>query len=217
MDNTKNLSSLRKDYQASQLVDVDLPSDPLALFDRWFQEVSEKGGVAEVNAMTLSTSDANGSPHSRVVLLKDIDNGGFVFFTNYNSAKGKSISQNPHVCLSFFWPNLERQVIISGKAEAISDRKSDTYFQERPRGSQIGAHVSEQSKPIQSREVLDKMLSELEAHYKDKPIPRPQHWGGYRVNPNSIEFWQGRPNRLHDRIVYSLTNGGSWHTQRLSP
>jgi len=217
MDNTKNLSSLRKDYQASQLVDIDLPSDPLALFDRWFQEVSEKGGVAEVNAMTLSTSDANGSPHSRVVLLKDIDNGGFVFFTNYNSAKGKSISQNPHVCLSFFWPNLERQVIISGKAEAISDHKSDTYFQERPRGSQIGAHVSEQSKPIQSREVLDKMLSELEAHYKDKPIPRPQHWGGYRVNPNSIEFWQGRPNRLHDRIVYSLTNGGSWHTQRLSP
>lgn len=217
MDNTKNLSSLRKDYQASQLVDIDLPSDPLALFDRWFQEVSEKGGVAEVNAMTLSTSDANGSPHSRVVLLKDIDNGGFVFFTNYNSAKGKSISQNPRVCLSFFWPNLERQVIISGKAEAISDRKSDTYFQERPRGSQIGAHVSEQSKPIQSREVLDKMLSELEAYYKDKPIPRPQHWGGYRVNPNSIEFWQGRPNRLHDRIVYSLTNGGSWHTQRLSP
>lgn len=217
MDNTKNLSSLRKDYQASQLVDIDLPSDPLVLFNRWFQEVSEKGGVAEVNAMTLSTSDADGAPHSRVVLLKHIDNGGFVFFTNYNSAKGKSISQNPHVCLSFFWPNLERQVIISGKAEAIGDHKSDTYFQERPRGSQIGAHVSEQSKPIQSREVLDKRLVELEAHFKDKPIPRPQHWGGYRVNPNSIEFWQGRPNRLHDRIVYSLTNGGSWHTQRLSP
>jgi pyridoxamine 5'-phosphate oxidase len=217
MKNTSNYSSLRKNYQSSQLLEDELPENPISLFNQWFDEVSTKGGVAETNAMTLSTTNSNGAPQSRVVLLKHIDHGNFVFFTNYKSTKGLAISQNPQVCLSFYWPNLERQVIITGIAESIDEFASDAYFQERPRGSQIGAHVSDQSSPIHSREFLDNKLAELESFYKNKPIPRPKHWGGYKVIPKTIEFWQGRPNRLHDRIFFLLNNKDQWTFKRLSP
>ncbi len=212
-----SLNDLRKNYTAYRLDEQDLPDAPLDLFKQWFDEVSQAGGVEEVNAMTLSTVDKLAVVRSRVVLLKDIAEDGFVFYTNYNSDKAQALAHHPAVCLYFFWPNVERQVLISGMAKRASDALSDAYFSSRPRGSQLGAHVSPQSQVIESRQVLSDRLSKLTAVFKDKAVPRPSDWGGIVVVPNRMEFWQGRPNRLHDRIVYIKSNQDSWTRNRLAP
>lgn len=212
----KDLSNYRKSYEKSELLETNIPEDPINLFNKWFHETEDFGGVEEVNAMTIATIGLDGFPKSRVVLLKKFNEEGFVFFTNYNSEKGKAIENNPNVCLSFFWNSLERQVIIKGVAEKTSGVVSDNYFASRPDGSKLGAIASEQSNVIASREVLENTLKELEQFYEGKEIPRPANWGGYLVKPFEVEFWQGRPNRLHDRIRYQLQDDFGWKIERLS-
>ena len=213
----EDLSNYRKSYEKSQLLESAIPDDPINLFHQWFYETQEFGGVDEVNAMTVATIGLDGFPKSRVVLLKKFNEDGFIFYTNYNSEKGKAIIHNPNICLSFFWPSIERQVIIKGVAEKTSESVSDNYFDSRPDGSKLGAIVSAQSEVIPSREYLDEKLKKLETDYSDKPILRPMFWGGFLVRPFEIEFWQGRPNRLHDRIRYQLQNDFDWKRERLSP
>lgn len=213
----EDLSDYRRSYEKSELLESNIPEDPINLFHRWFHEVEDFGGNEEVNAMTVSTFGLDGFPKARVVLLKKYNEEGFIFYTNYNSEKGKAIEQNPNVCLSFFWHSAERQVIIKGIAEKTADIVSDNYFDSRPDGSKLGAIVSDQSKVIPSREFLENNLKELETIFDNKSIPRPKHWGGYLVRPVEVEFWQGRANRLHDRIRYSIQNDYSWKTDRLSP
>lgn len=213
----KDLSNYRKTYDKSELIESQIPDDPMNLFKRWFHEVEDFGGLEEVNAMTLATIGLDGFPKSRVVLLKQFTYEGFVFYTNYESEKGKALEFNPNVCLSFFWHNLERQVIIKGVAEKISPSQSDQYFDSRPVGSQLGALVSPQSKVIPSRIFLEEKLKDLESEFENKQIMRPEHWGGYLVRPQSIEFWQGRPSRLHDRIRFTLENELDWNIERLAP
>lgn len=213
----EDLSKYRKSYDKSQLLETTIPEDPVNLFHKWFHEVKEFGGVDEVNAMTVATIGLDGFPKSRVVLLKKYDEDGFVFYTNYDSEKGKAILNNPSVCLSFFWHSMERQVIIKGIAEKTSAAVSDNYFDSRPDGSKLGAIVSPQSEIIPSRDFLDEKLSKLEIKYKGKPIPRPENWGGFLIRPVEVEFWQGRPNRLHDRIRYQLHAVFNWKIDRLSP
>ena len=179
--------------------------------------MEKSGSVDEVNAMTLTTIGLDGFPKSRVVLLKRFNENGFVFFTNYNSEKGKAIAANPHVCISFFWPAMERQVIIKGTAHKLAENLSDGYFESRPRGSQLGALVSHQSEPLESRELLEDKLKKLEAEFEGKEIPRPAYWGGFTVEPHSVEFWQGRPNRLHDRLLFKLGDDYNWELIRLNP
>ena len=212
-----DLSNYRRSYEKSELTEDLLPEDPVNLFKKWFIEVEEFDGAGEVNAMTVSTFGLDGFPKSRVVLLKQFTFEGFIFFTNYDSEKGKAIAANPNVCLSFFWEGLERQVIIKGKAEKTSANTSDGYFDSRPMGSRLGSAVSPQSQVIPSREYLENELHELEKEYEGKEIARPEHWGGYLVRPIQVEFWQGRPNRLHDRIRYTLQEDFSWKTERLAP
>jgi pyridoxamine 5'-phosphate oxidase len=212
-----DLSNYRRSYEKSELTEDHLPEDPINLFKKWFIEVEEFDGAGEVNAMTVSTFGLDGFPKSRVVLLKQFTFEGFIFFTNYDSEKGKAIAANPNVCLSFFWEGLERQVIIKGKAEKTSANTSDGYFDSRPMGSRLGSAVSPQSQVIPSREYLENELHELEKEYEGKEIARPEHWGGYLVRPIQVEFWQGRPNRLHDRIRYTLQEDFSWKTERLAP
>ena len=213
----EDLSNYRKSYEKSQLLENSIPEDPINLFHRWFIEIRESGGVDEVNAMTAATIGLDGFPKSRVVLLKKYDEEGFVFYTNYDSEKGKAIMINPKICLSFFWHSMERQVIIKGVAEKTLESVSDNYFESRPDGSKLGAIVSPQSEVIPSREFLDDKLKSLETKYKDKPIPRPENWGGFLIRPVEVEFWQGRPNRLHDRIRYQLQPAYNWKIDRLSP
>ncbi len=212
----EDLSHLRKSYEKNELGDFNLPDDPMQLFKDWFTEVFAIDQQQERNAMTLSTIGLDGYPKSRVVLLKSYDADGFVFFTNYESEKGKAIAQHPEVCLSFFWPDFERQIIIKGTAEKISPMLSDVYFESRPRGSQLGAVASNQSEVVPSREFLDSKLSQLESDFSASKINRPQNWGGYLVKPHEVEFWQGRANRMHDRIRYKCING-VWERNRLSP
>ena len=213
----KDLGKYRKSYEKSELLESTIPEDPINLFHRWFHEMEDFDGAEEVNAMTVSTIGLDGFPKSRVVLLKKYNEEGFLFFTNYDSEKGKAIIANPNICISFFWGALERQVIIKGIAEKTSLAVSDNYFASRPDGSKFGAIASCQSEVIPNREFLENKLKELELQYKDKEIPRPLNWGGFLVRPIKVEFWQGRPNRLHDRIVYKLSENYDWNIERLSP
>jgi pyridoxamine 5'-phosphate oxidase len=211
-----DLYNSRKSYEKGELSEKSVDKNPLQQFRSWFYECQDSGGVEEVNAMTLTTIDFDGFPRGRVVLLKKYDEFGFYFYTNYDSEKGRSIEVNNKVSLSFFWPNMERQIIIKGTAEKTSKVDSSNYFQSRPKGSQIGALVSDQSSVIKNRGILEKQLKELEVEYENKDIPKPANWGGYLVTPISFEFWQGRPNRLHDRIRYKLQEY-EWIIERLAP
>ncbi len=210
------LHEYRKSYEKGELSEKLVDENPMQQFQTWFYEVKDSGGVDEVNAMTIATIGEDGFPKGRVVLLKKYDAYGFYFYTNYNSEKGKAIANNNKVSLSFFWPNMERQIIIKGTVEKTSEVDSTNYFHSRPVGSQLGALVSKQSTVLDSREVLEKKLKELEKEYQNKEIPKPKDWGGFLVRPISIEFWQGRPNRLHDRIRYTLKND-DWTIERLAP
>lgn len=212
-----DLSNYRKSYDKNELLESTIPTDPMELFDLWFREVEEAGGEFEVNAMTVATIGKDGFPKSRVVLLKQVTQEGFVFYTNYNSEKGRAIISNPQVCLSFFWPNLERQVIIKGFAAKTSPEVSDAYFNSRPLGSRLGAIVSNQSDVVAGRSFLEDALKVLENEVIDKEVKRPEHWGGFIVSPVEIEFWQGRPNRLHDRIRFIVNQNGAWDYSRLAP
>lgn len=212
-----DLGDYRKSYEKGELLLNKVPENPMELFQKWFYEVDNHFPEDETNAMTISTIGFDGYPKGRVVLLKRYTYEGFMFYTNYASEKGKAIEANPNVCLSFFWHGAERQIIIKGKAEKISKNLSDGYFESRPRGSQLGALVSNQSEVVEDREYLENKLSQLEKVYENKEIPRPDTWGGYIVKPIEIEFWQGRPNRLHDRIRYTLQSDYNWLINRLSP
>ncbi len=215
--NEQDLSNYRKIYHLNTLRKKELHEDPINQFKKWFHEAEASKVFMEPNAMTLSTYGKDDFPKSRVVLLKKFTWEGFVFYTNYLSEKGLAITENPKVCLSFFWANLERQVIIKGKAEKISPNLSDGYFEQRPRGSQLSAWASYQSKVIKNRNVLEEELKKWEKKFEGKEIPRPDHWGGYIVKPLSIEFWQGRADRMHDRIRYTLKEDFNWKIERLSP
>ena len=213
----KDLGNYRKSYEKSSLSEEVISDNPMELFQKWFYEVEASDGVDEPNAMTVSTIGLDGFPKNRVVLLKKYTFEGFIFYTNYESEKGRAITQNPNVCISFFWPNMERQIIIKGRAEKIAENLSDGYFESRPDGSKLGAIVSKQSEVVPNREYLEKKLKDLEKEYENKEIVRPKYWGGFIVKPVSIEFWQGRPNRLHDRIRYSLQVNYDWKIERLAP
>lgn len=209
-----DISAIRKDYTIKSLDISDVNLNPIAQFRSWFEEAVQ-AQVLEVNAMTVSTIGLDGAPNARILLLKGVDYG-FVFFTNYESEKGKEIESHNYASLTFFWPELERQIRVRGKVEKVTAEESDTYFFSRPIGSQIGAWVSPQSKVIQSREDLNVKKLEVEKEFAEKSIIRPPHWGGYRLIPSGIEFWQGRPSRLHDRIKYELQDG-KWIITRLAP
>ena len=213
----KDLSNYRKSYEKEELLESNCPENPMELFQKWFLSADKSDTVEETNAMTISTIGSDGYPKSRVVLLKKYTWEGFIFYTNYTSEKGKAILENPNVCLSFFWPALEQQIIIKGKAEKIAENLSDGYFESRPDGSKLGAWASDQSSVVTSREALEASLKNFEQKFEGKEIPRPPHWGGFIVKPVSIEFWQGRPNRMHDRIRYTLSEDFSWTLERLAP
>jgi len=213
----KDLSHYRKSYERNPLIREDIPENPMELFQQWFLEADQSDGLDEANAMSVSTIGLDGFPKTRVVLLKKFTWEGFIFYTNYNSEKGKAIQTNPNVCLNLFWHGLERQIIIKGVAEKIAPNLSDGYFESRPDGSKLGAWASDQSQEIESREAMDSKLKQLEEKYANKEIPRPEHWGGFIVKPISLEFWQGRPNRMHDRILYALQQDYNWKISRLQP
>jgi pyridoxamine 5'-phosphate oxidase len=211
-----SVADLRKNYTKSGLIETDADPNPFKQFQQWFDQ-SLAAQLPEPNAMMLATVDPVGKPSARIVLLKNFDEHGFVFYTNYSSHKGQQLQANPWAALVFWWAELERQVRIEGRVEKVSEAESDAYFHSRPKGSQLGAWVSQQSQVIDTREVLEVRLQELEEKYINQAIPRPTHWGGFRVIPTAIEFWQGRPNRLHDRLLYRRLDDGRWLIERLSP
>ncbi|HEV7668109.1 MAG TPA: pyridoxamine 5'-phosphate oxidase [Thermoanaerobaculia bacterium] len=213
---TMSLADRRRDYTALGLTEADAGDDPLDLFRRWFAQALEVD-PDDANAMTLATADEAGRPSARIVLLKGCDEWGLAFFTNYDSRKGRELAQNPYAALTFFWPALDRQVRIEGQVERTSREESEAYYRSRPRGSRIGAWASAQSQPIGGREELERAVAALETRFATEEIPCPQFWGGFRLIPNVWELWQGRPNRLHDRLRYTRNPAGGWQRERLSP
>lgn len=213
---SKNLADLRRDYSFESLTEKEARKDPISQFSIWWQEAID-AKIDEANAMTLATAAGDGVPSARIVLLKEYSDEGFVFFTNYNSYKGQQIAENPKACLLFFWKELERQVRVIGIITKVSDQVNDDYFQSRPEASRIGALVSPQSSVIEGRDWLDHRFNEKVRELEGKFIPRPAHWGGYIVKPVIMEFWQGRPSRLHDRLQYTLDEDGGWKMERLAP
>jgi pyridoxamine 5'-phosphate oxidase len=233
------LAQLRREYNLAGLRRRDLEADPIAQFRIWFEHAAKaRGGgrwrkffvnlyksllmltgaeTADVNAMTLATADKEGRPSARVVLLKGVDERGFIFFTNYDSRKGRELTENPQGALVFYWPDLERQVCIAGKVEKLPAAESELYFKSRPRGARIAAWASKQSEVLPNREMLEKTWAELEARYSGPEVPMPPYWGGYVLSPTRMEFWQGRPNRLHDRLRYTKQPDSTWQLERLSP
>jgi pyridoxamine 5'-phosphate oxidase len=210
-----SLALLRKDYSRAALSEIDLPVDPLPLFTQWFDE-ARLAQLTEPNAMSVATVAINGRPSSRILLIKEFDQRGFTWFTNYQSRKSSELQGIPYASLLFHWGELERQVRIEGQVERLTSEESDRYFEKRPLDSRLGAIASQQSRRIESRALLDQAFEEVKAQYGDHP-PRPPHWGGYRLIPDRMEFWQGRPSRLHDRIVYTRSAGEHWSMQRLQP
>ena len=213
----KDLSNHRKNYNKDALLEVNTPENPMELFRDWFLAADASDFVQEANAMNIASIGLDGFPKNRMVLLKKFTWEGFIFYTNYNSEKGKAIAQNNAVCLSFFWQGFERQIIIKGNAEILAENLSDGYFESRPDGSKLGSWASNQSEVVKSREELDNRLKSYEEKFREIEIPRPEYWGGYLVKPISIEFWQGRPNRMHDRVHYELTEDFNWKKVRLAP
>jgi pyridoxamine 5'-phosphate oxidase len=209
------LAELRREYTLAGLRRADLDPDPIVQFQKWFAQALQ-AEVVEPNAMTLATCAANGQPSSRIVLLKAVDERGFSFFTNYESRKGRELAENPNASLTFFWGGLERQVSVAGTVTKLPREESEAYFAVRPLGSQRGAWVSKQSRVVENRDFLEKRLREVEAEFGEK-VPTPPYWGGYVLAPTTLEFWQGRPNRLHDRLLYRREADGSWLIERLSP
>ena len=212
----QKISEIRREYSYKALVESEVETDPMKQFNIWWQDALE-AKIAEVNAMTVATASADGMPSARTMLLKGFSEKGFVFFTNYDSYKGQQLAENPKACLVFFWKELERQVRITGLIEKTSKEENDAYFQSRPKASQVGAIASPQSQVIESRDWLDERYKSLSDQFEDGAIQRPLHWGGFLVRPVIIEFWQGRPGRLHDRIQYTILNNGAWKMERLAP
>ncbi|MES2828911.1 MAG: pyridoxamine 5'-phosphate oxidase [Bacteroidota bacterium] len=216
MELTKeNLQNLRQDYKAASLSEQDVQEDPILQFKKWFSDAVD-AHLYEPNVMTLATATKDGKPSARIVLLKGFDVDGFIFYTNYESQKGKELLENPHGALVFFWAELERQVRIEGTLRKVEDKISKEYFHSRPKGSQIGAVASPQSTILTDRSILERKVEELSVEYTDKEVPKPDYWGGYILEPTHLEFWQGRSSRLHDRIVYDLVDA-SWEINRLAP
>ena len=213
---SSRIADIRKTYSKKKLLEEKAKPDALQQFAKWWEQAVE-ADIEEVNAMTLATASSDGIPSARIVLLKEVNEKGFVFFTNYDSYKGRQLAENPKACLVFFWKELERQVRITGLVAKITEGESEAYFHSRPQESQVGAVVSPQSQVIQSREWLEQEYKAARQQYKDLDVPRPDHWGGYIVKPVMIEFWQGRPGRLHDRLQYSLNEDGQWKIERLAP
>jgi pyridoxamine 5'-phosphate oxidase len=210
-----SIADLRKDYSRATLTETEVDPDPTVQFATWFRQAME-AGIPEANAMSVATVGADGRPSSRILLIKDFNRDGFTWFTNYRSRKGQDLEAHPYAALLFHWVELERQVRIEGRVEKLAEAQSDAYFQSRPLGSRLGALASDQSETIASREMLEQRFAEAEASHGDQPV-RPPHWGGYRLIPDRMEFWQGRPSRLHDRIVYTRQQDGAWLRERLQP
>jgi pyridoxamine 5'-phosphate oxidase len=211
-----SIAHIRREYRDKGLNENQVPAQPLPLFERWFKEALQ-AKLLDANAVTLASLTSLGRPATRTVLLKGVDQRGFVFFTNYESQKGRELARKPYASLLFFWKELGRQVRVDGKVSKVSAVESDTYFKTRPLGSQLGAWASDQSQVIPDRPFLEQKMKAFEEMFKGRPVPRPSHWGGFRLIPDLIEFWQGRPNRLHDRIRYRRVRSGYWKIERLSP
>lgn len=211
-----SIAAIRKEYKLKSLDESEAEVNPIKQFDRWWQDAIASD-IDEVNALTLATTSSDGKPSARIVLLKGYDSNGFVFFTNYESRKGKELAENPAGCMIFFWKELERQVRIDGTINKVSEAESDAYFFSRPAGSQVGAWVSPQSTVIESRDIIEQRLQQFQQQFAESPITRPPHWGGYQLVPEAIEFWQGRPSRLHDRLRYTRQEDQQWKMERLAP